>query len=532
MAADTAAPWWRAGVVYQIYPRSFADSDGDGVGDLKGIAGKLDYLADLGVDAIWLSPIFPSPMADFGYDVADYRDVDPLFGTLADLDALIAAAHARGLRVLLDLVPNHSSSEHPWFKASRSSRADPKRDWYIWRDAAPGGGPPNNWTSDFGSSAWEWDVGTGQYYLHAFLKEQPDLNWRNPEVRAAMLDVLRFWFARGIDGFRIDVLWHMIKHADFPDNPENPDWSPGVRDRDRVLQLYSTDQPEVHDIAAAMRRVADEVQAADGRERLLIGEIYLPYGRLMTYYGSTELPEVHLPFNFRLIGAEWRAATVAGIVAEYEAALPDGAWPNWVLGNHDQPRIAGAIGEAQARVAMMLLLTLRGTPTLYYGDELGLAGQSVPPERVRDPQALREPGVFNRDEARLPMPWDGSANAGFTTGESWLPLEDDWPTRNLAAQERDPASMLALTRALLALRRERPALALGEVGLLSSADDVLVYERRLGDGRIVVALNFSGEERRWTPPVDGLELLASTTPGQHRPGLLDPDQGLVLGVSA
>ena len=255
----SATPWWQSAVIYQVYPRSFQDSNGDGIGDLKGIEARLDHLVDLvvlGVDAIWISPIFVSPMADFGYDVADYCDVDPRFGSLADFDSLIAAARARGLKLLLDFVPNHTSSEHPWFRASRSSRDDPKRDWYIWRNAAPDGGPPNNWISDFGGSAWEWDEGTGQYYYHAFLKEQADLNWRNPDVVAAMMDVLRFWFARGVDGFRIDVLWHMVKHPDFPDNPWNPDWVPAMGERDRVFQTNSTDQPRVHDIAAAMR-VAD-----------------------------------------------------------------------------------------------------------------------------------------------------------------------------------------------------------------------------------------------------------------------------------
>ena len=285
--------WWKSGVIYQIYPRSFQDSDGDGVGDLDGIASRLEYLADLGVDALWISPIFPSPMADFGYDVADYTGVDPRFGTLADFDALLAKAHGLGLKVLLDFVPNHSSDQHPWFVESRSSRTNPKRDWYIWRDARPDGSPPNNWISDFGGPAWEWDAATGQYYSHAFLKEQPDLNWRNPELRAAMLDAMRFWFARGVDGFRIDVLWHMVKHADFIDNPPNPDWREGMADMDRVLQLHSTDQPEVHAIAADMRVLADSF---DG-DRLLIGEIYLPIPKLMTYYGSADVPEV-LPFNF------------------------------------------------------------------------------------------------------------------------------------------------------------------------------------------------------------------------------------------
>ena len=353
-------------MIYQIYPRSFQDSDGDGVGDLAGVERRLDYLASLGIDAIWLSPIFPSPMADFGYDVADYCGVDPLFGTLADFDRLLAAAHERGLKLLLDFVPNHSSDQHPWFVESRSSRGNPKRDWYVWRDPAPDGGPPNNWISDFGGSAWEWDKTTGQYYLHAFLKEQPDLNWRNPEVRAAMLDVMRFWFDRGVDGFRIDVLWHMVKHADFPDNPVNQAWAEGEPDYTRVHQLHSTDQPEVHEVAAEMRSLADSYG-----ERLLVGEIYLPIERLVRYYGADD-PGVHLPFNFQLIDLPWDAATIGMAIRQYELILPENGWPNWVLGNHDRPRIAAKIGEAQARVAATLLLTLRGTPTIYYGDEIGI----------------------------------------------------------------------------------------------------------------------------------------------------------------
>ena len=333
-------PWWKSAVIYQVYPWSFQDTDGDGIGDLKGVERRLDHLVSLGVDAVWLSPIFPSPMADFGYDVADYCGVDPRFGTLADFDRLIASAHAKGLKLLLDFVPNHSSTEHPWFVESRSSRSNPKRDWYIWRDPAPGGGPPNNWISDMGGSAWEWDDATGQFYLHAFLKEQADLNWRNPDVRAAMMDVLRFWFDRGVDGFRIDVLWHMAKAQGLPDNPPNPAWLPGMADMARVLQTNSTDQPQAHEIAAQMRKVADAYPG----DRVLIGEIYLPTEKLVTYYGTPAVPEVQLPFNFALIDAPWTAADLHRIIADYEAALPPGGWPNWVLGNHDRPRIAQRVG--------------------------------------------------------------------------------------------------------------------------------------------------------------------------------------------
>ncbi|MEI9927922.1 MAG: alpha-amylase family glycosyl hydrolase [Sphingomonas sp.] len=519
------ASWWRRGAIYQIYPRSFQDSNGDGVGDLKGIESRLDDLVALGIDAVWISPIFPSPMADFGYDVADYCGIDPRFGTLAEFDSLLAAAHARGLKLLLDLVPNHSSSAHPWFKQSRSSRDNPKRDWYLWRDPAPGGGPPNNWISDFGGSAWEYDEATGQYYYHAFLKEQPDLNWRNPELRAAMMDVLRFWFARGVDGFRIDVLWHMIKHADFPDNPVNMDWRSGWPEYMKVHQTFSTDQPEVHGIAAEMRAIADDYGA-----RVLIGEIYLPVARLMDYYGTAQAPEVQLPFNFQLIGARWDARGIARRIAEYEAALPPGGWPNWVLGNHDRPRVATRLGPDQARVAMVLLLTLRGTPTIYYGDELGLEDVPIPPERVQDPRELNEPGIgMGRDPVRTPMPWDASANAGFTTGAPWLPLNPDWATRNVAAERADPRSMWTLTQALLALRHAHPVLAMGDYREIPCTEDLLAYERRLGDERLVVVLNLGARPQAFAIPewAEGHRVLLAARGGDD-PALLGPHEAMIL----
>jgi alpha-glucosidase len=483
------APWWQMGVIYQIYPRSFQDTNGDGVGDLKGIEWRLDHLVDLGVDAIWISPIYPSPMADFGYDVADYRGVDPIFGTLANFDNLLAMAHARMLRVLLDLVPNHTSAEHPWFVESRASRDNPKRGWYIWRDPGRDGGPPNNWISDFGGSAWEWDAVTRQYYYHAFLKEQPDLNWRNSDVRTAMYEVIRFWLDRGVDGFRIDVLWHMVKAVDFPDNPLNEAWQPSMGEMDRVLQLHSTDQPEVQEIAAEMRAIADGYATEERGERVLIGEIYLPLDRLVRYYGQGRRG-VHLPANFQLIDTPWEARTLATLIANYEAALPPDAWPNWVLGNHDRPRVATRRGPAQARVAAMLLLTLRGTPTLYYGDELGLTDVTIPPAQVQDPRELREPGLgLGRDPVRSPMPWDGSTNAGFSTVAPWLPLNADWPVRNVESQTDDASSILSLYRRLLAMRRSHSALSTGGFRLLDAVGNVLAYERWQGLERLIVALN-------------------------------------------
>jgi alpha-glucosidase len=493
MGADDDGLWWKRGVIYQIYPRSFQDSDGDGIGDLGGIRRRLDHLCWLGVDALWISPIYPSPMADFGYDVADYRGVDPIFGTLADFDRLLAEAHARGLKVILDFVPNHTSDRHPWFVESRSTRTNLKRDWYIWRDPAPDGGPPNNWLANFGGSGWEFDPVTGQYYYHAFLKQQPDLNWRNPEVRHAMHDVLRFWLDRGVDGFRVDVIWHLIKDDRFRDNPPNPAWQPHQPSIDRLLQRYSCDRPEIHQVVAEMRAVLDAYP-----ERVLIGEIYLPIERLVAYYGR-DMEGAHLPFNFQLIFATWRAPEIARIVAEYEAALPAGGWPNWVLGNHDQTRIATRVGAAQARVAAMLLLTLRGTPTLYYGEEIGMEDVPIPPDRVQDPWERNEPGLgLGRDPMRTPMPWDGSAHGGFTTGTPWLPLNTDRATRNVAAMKADPWSILTLYRRLIALRRERAALHAGSYVPVRSegTDEVFAFERRAGDSaaggeRLLVALNFS-----------------------------------------
>ena len=506
------ALWWQAGVIYQIYPWSFQDSNNDGIGDLSGIERRLDYLVGLGVEAIWISPIYPSPMIDFGYDVADYCDVDPRFGTLKDFDDLLLQAHRRGLKVLLDFVPNHTSDQHPWFVESRTSRENQKRNWYIWRDPAADGGPPNNWISDFGGSAWAWDNVTRQYFYHAFLKEQPDLNWRHPAVKGAMYDVMRFWFDRGVDGFRIDVLWHMLKAVDFPDNPPNPAYRSGMGEMHRLLQLHSTDQPEVHGIAAEMRAIADSYGAKGQGERALIGEIYLPVDRLMRYYGG-ERQEVHLPFNFQLIDTPWEARSLATMITNYEAALPPGGWPNWVLGNHDRPRVATKRGQAQARVAAVLLLTLRGTPTIYYGDELGLSDVVIEASQVRDPRELREPGLaLGRDPVRTPMSWDESENAGFSTVNPWLPLNADWPTRNVALMTEEPHSILTLYRRLLALRRSCLALSIGDFGLLKGEDSILAYERRHDSERLIVALNLGERPSGLQLPdwARGSRLLVST----------------------
>lgn len=497
--------WWQTAVIYQIYPRSFQDTNGDGVGDLPGIIERLPYLSELGIDAIWLSPIFASPMADFGYDIADYCAIDPLFGTMDDFDRLLAAAHSRGLKLILDFVPNHTSDQHPWFLESRGSRNNPKRDWYVWRNPALGGGPPTNWLSEFGGSAWQFDDKTGQYYYHAFLKEQPDLNWRNPAVVAAMHETMRFWLKRGVDGFRLDAIWHLFEDEQLRDNPPNPDYRPSDPPDKALLPIYSGDLPEVHLALHAMRQVLDKFP-----DRLMIGEVYLPFDRLMAYYGH-KLGGAHLPFNFALIKAPWDAGAIARLIVEYEAALPPGGWPNWVLGNHDRPRIATRVGAAQLRVAAMLLLTLRGTPTLYNGDELGIEQVRIAPEQVRDPFEKNVPGYGQgRDGCRTPMQWDATRFAGFSTAEPWLPFTDDKATVNVAAESTDPASLLNLYKRLLALRRASAALTGGSYGAITAKGDVLFYLREADGERVLVVLNFGPESAESRLPEGHWTVLLST----------------------
>ena len=514
------ALWWQKGSIYQIYPLSFKDSNGDGSGDLPGIESKLDYLQWLGVDAVWLSPIYPSPFADFGYDVSDYCGIHPLFGSMADFERLLARAHQLGLRVILDLVPNHTSHEHPWFKDSSSARDSSKRDWYIWRDAATGGGPPNNWLSVFGGSAWTWSESSGQYYYHAFLKEQPDLNWRNPEVRHAMYDVLRFWLEKGVDGFRVDVMWHLIKDKEFRDNPPNPDYKGERAPYYALLPVHSTDQPEVHEIVREMRRLLDSYG-----ERVLIGEIYLPVHRLVTYYGQDNRG-AHLPYNFQLIQLPWQAPQIYSAVNNYEASLPPNAWPNWVLGNHDKPRVAGRIGAAQARIAAMLLFTLRGTPTLYYGDELGMANAKLPREAFRDPSDV------NRDGERTPMQWTAEDHAGFSRARPWLPLADGWRQINVETMKADPSSLLDFYHRLLELRRTEEALTVGSYEPLTCSKSSLMFRRRAADGSFAIALNLTSQPDRLHTACRGEVMFSSN---DKRLGFkvqniveLDPDEGLII----
>ena len=534
--------WWQTGIVYQIYPRSYQDSNSDGIGDLPGIIERLDYIDQLQVNTIWLSPIYPSPMHDFGYDVADYTDIHPMFGTLADFDRLLAEVHRRGMKLIIDLVPNHTSDEHPWFIESRSRRDNPKRDWYIWRDPAPHGGPPNNWLSMFGGPAWTFDEQTGQYYMHQFVSQQPELNYRHPEVMPAMLDCMRFWLDRGVDGFRVDVIWLMLKDDRFLDEPPNPDWDKLPSKLQwpfmKLQHIYTQNLPGVHDLIRQMRDLLDSYD-----ERMMVGEIYLPNEDLVKYYGQND--ECHMPYNFQLILLPWQAQTVRQAIDAYEAVLPKGAWPNWVLGNHDQHRVASRIGLAQARVANMLLLTLRGTPTTYYGEELGMENVPIPAELIQDPPAVNQPelaDVVGRDPERTPMQWDASPNAGFTTEgvTPWLPLAEDYAVRNVAQQEQDPISMLNLYRALAALRRAAPALNVGDYQAIeSSSDDVFAYLRSaLGADHFLIVLNFAGEahtldlsEVAPTATIAIATDMVRTGPVDLAEVSLGPNEGLVLRLS-
>mgnify|MGYP001290744269 CR=1 FL=1 len=496
--------WWQQGVIYQIYPRSFQDTNGDGIGDLAGIIDHLDYLTWLGVDAIWLSPVYPSPMVDFGYDIANFTDIDPLFGDLATIDKLVQQAHQRNLKVIMDYVPNHTSDQHPWFLESRASRTNPKRDWYVWKDARPDGSPPNNWLGSWGGSAWEWDATTHQYYLHSYHKTMPDLNWRNPAVKEAMFDVVRFWLDRGVDGLRIDSAQRIMKDPQFRDNPPNPD--PKARanvykslgDYDLQLHIHDRAHPDIHAVYRELRQLLDAYSVQS--PRVALGEIHIfDWPLWATYYG-TQLDELHMPLNFGLVGTPWKASAVRQVVDAVEAALLPGAWPNYVLSNHDEPRVATRIGPKQARVAIMLLLTLRGTPTLYYSDEIGMHDVEIPPDRILDPWEKSRPGLgLGRDPERTPMQWDATPNAGFCPPsiEPWLPIANDYKQVNVAAQRANPRSMLSLTHALLKIRHASPALSIGTYASIPDVpDDCFVYLRQFNEQSYLIALNFSSKEQQ------------------------------------
>ena len=503
VAAGALGPeWWREGVVYQIYPRSFADSDGDGLGDLPGIIGRLDHLgpAGLGVDAIWLSPIYPSPGLDVGYDVSDHESVDPRFGSEADFDRLVDEAHRRGIRVVLDLVMNHTSNRHRWFEASRASRDGPYADWYLWADPAgfdARGHPrrPNNWVSFFGGPAWRWEPKRGQFYHHTFLPEQPDLNWRNPAVEEAQHRMVRGWLERGVDGFRLDVFNVFLKHPDLPSNPRRRGptaWSRQIHQNDR-------DQPDFVDLVARFRALVDRYPAT-----FTVGELFDA--------GPERAAELtaprHLVFDWELLSTPWSAEAFARVVDLREAIYGPDRWPALVFSNHDQPRQASRFArsagiddvEGVAKAAALVLLGLRGTPFLYYGEEIGMVDVPIPADEIVDPPARRAGPRFpwwNRDQCRTPMAWTGEPGAGFTTGRPWIRIGDDHVRRNVAAQAGEPDSVLACYRRLLAARRATRPLRAGSFRRLASDDpDVLAWQRGEGRDATVVIVNFAAAARR------------------------------------
>jgi alpha-glucosidase len=486
-------PWWKSAVVYQIYPRSFRDTNGDGVGDLEGIRRGLDHLAWLGVDAIWLSPINRSPMADFGYDVSDYRDIDPLFGSLADFDRLVADAHERGIKVLLDWVPNHSSDQHPWFAE--------RPDWYVWRDGPALGEPPTDWDAAFGGKTWTWDERRGQWYLHLFLPEQPDLDWSNPEVEAAMHEVLRFWLDRGVDGFRADVV-HLI----------------GKDVRQESLPTAPKAWPEPSELThALLRRIRSLLDGYDGH-RMMVGEVYiLDTEQVATFYGDGD--ELHLSFNFPPLYAEWSPAAWLEQIETVERTIVPRGWPTWVLSNHDNPRHRTRYGsEARARAAAVLLLGLRGTPFVYAGEELGLEDAVIPRDRVVDPGG--------RDGCRAPVPWSADTGHGWAS-EPWLPWPPDPAEHSVARQRDEPTSILHLYRRLLAARRASPALSLGDLAVVHADDAVLAWTRARGDDRRLVAVNFTDQPAS-LPVVGEWALEVASDGATSWTGALAPDQAVIL----
>lgn len=482
--------WWRSSVIYQIYPRSFADSDADGLGDLNGIRQHLEYLAWLGVGAIWLTPFYPSPDGDFGYDISDCRSVDPRFGSLDDFEALLEDAHRLGIKVIIDLVLNHTSDQHPWFVQSRSSKDNPYRDWYLWRDPSPSGGRPNNWRSRFGGPGWQFDPTTGQYYFHMFYPDQPDLNWRNPDVRAEMLNIFRCWLDRGVDGFRLDVFNAYFKDAAFRSNPVKV----GLLNWDRQRHRYDYDQPEMLPVLQEIRALVDSYP-----DRYLVGETFESTPRTAARYVGPD--RLHAAFNFEFTKCPWRAACFLDAINSWESALSPGDWPNYVLGNHDLPRPATryAQGEHDERlkIAAAMLLTMRGTPYLYYGDEIGMRSLQLRRSELKDRVSRRYWPFFDREGSRSPMQWDASPGAGFSTHQPWLRLHEDYPLRNVAAQHSDPDSLLNCYRDLIALRQRLPALQGGMfIPLIYSPLSLLAFLRKTSEGTALVALNFRRRPNR------------------------------------
>jgi alpha-glucosidase len=517
--------WWQRAVVYEIALASFQDSDGDGRGDLGGLLRRLDHLSWLGVDVVWLTPVQPSPFRDFGYDISDYCAIDPSFGTMEQFDRLVSEVHARGMRLILDFVPNHTATEHPWFVESRASRGSARRDWYVWADPGEDGGPPNNWLSRFGGSAWTWDEPTGQYYYHSFLQEQPDLNWRTEGVRRAMADVLRFWLRRGVDGFRVDASAVLVEDALLRDDPPDPEVDESLPPPQRLKRIFTDDRPQSLECLEELHGVVDEFDA-----RLLAGEVQGKLDRIGNFYKG-EQPRFHLPLNFALLDTPWDALSLQANIDAYFNAIPDDAWPCWVIGGHDKRRVASKVGQSGARLMAMLALTLRGTPFLFAGDELGMEQAPVAPGRCDDPFEKLVPGYeLNRDPERAPMRWDEGPRGGFTTGEPWLPQDDR--SRNVASLTHDSHSILHLWRALIALRRQEPALTEGTHEPMRARNDILAFGRRHGDSAILVLLNLSRDPRRW-PALPGKLLLSSHLDRKRDlptdcPLLLRGEEGLII----
>lgn len=518
--------WADGAVVYQIYPRSFQDSNGDGIGDLPGITSRLDYLKELGISAIWLSPFYPSPMADFGYDVADYCDVDPMFGSLQDFDTLLAACHQRDIRLIIDLVPNHSSDEHPWFKASRKDRTNEYADWYIWRDPAPDSTPekplpPNNWLNIFsGTTAWEWVEERQQFYLHSFHKKQPDLNWSNPDVREAIKDAMRFWLDRGVDGFRVDAVYFMAKEPTFSNNPLNPNYD---ADEDgsynSLLHTNSQGWPVVYAYLAEMARVLKEPAYA-AQKRFMVTEAYPnshnPVSEYMEFYVGMD-PEVAAPFNFEGLSLPWKAEAWRRFLKPFHHALSQFSHhcvASYAFGNHDQSRLATRLGKNAARSAAVLQLTLPGMIFVYNGEELGMRDVAVPPERIQDPAAT---GGGGRDPERTPMQWSADPHAGFSSVEPWLPVASDYMEDNVQAQQDDPASFWNLYKQLIGLRNSEVAVSEGEFELLETpAHDVVAFRRYApGHASFLTIVNFSEEPVSLPLPLP-IERLVISSAGQAK----------------
>ena len=483
--------WWQDGIIYQVYPRSFLDSNQDGIGDLPGITARLDYLAGLGIDAIWLSPFYPTPDADFGYDISDHTQVDARFGTLQDFDELLQQAHTRGIRLVLDLVLNHTSDQHAWFKESRSSLRNPKRDWYMWRDEK------NNWQSEPGGSAWTYDAATRQYYYHSYLPEQPDVNWRNPEVREAQLGVVKFWLERGVDGFRLDVFNVCFKDAESKNNPTKF----GLRKFDQQEHLYDADQPEMIPLLNDLRTLLDKYP-----NTYAVGETFLPTTEKSAKFVGMDRLHAAFSFDFSVKNLiyPWKPDWLLKRILHRERIFEGELWPTTVMSNHDVRRAASryshAEDDAQARLAMTILLTLRGTPFIYYGEEIGMRDLKLKRDQIMDPPGKRYWPLFKgRDGCRGPMQWDDSTLAGYSSVQPWLPVHPDHITRNISMQEKDPESMLNLTRKLIALRRQYPALQKGSfTALAGNSRQVLAYLRTFEKQNILVAMNFSGRKARIT----------------------------------